>query len=51
MFMMSPSLIKAIFPFDAASVEICPIYNPDVPPENRPSVIKAHFSPSPYDYR
>ena len=30
----------------AASGEICPIDNPEVPPENRPSVISAQASPS-----
>ena len=43
--MMSPSLIFPILPPAAASGETCPILNPEVPPLNRPSVIKAHSLP------
>ena len=35
----------------AASGDICPIDKPEVPPENLPSVTKAHFFPKPFDFR
>ena len=37
----------AMGPPDAASGEICPIHAPLVPPEKRPSVIKATLEPRP----
>ena len=42
---MSPSTIFPILPPAAASGEICPILNPEVPPLKRPSVTKAHSFP------
>ncbi len=39
--MVSPSFTNAIGPPAAASGATCPIHGPLVPPENRPSVIRA----------
>ena len=43
----SPSFTTAIIPPTAASGPTWPIQKPLVPPENRPSVIKATVSPNP----
>ena len=42
---ISPSTIFPILPPAAASGEICPMLNPEVPPLKRPSVIRAHSFP------
>ena len=47
---ISQSLTSPIFPPAAASGEMCPIDNPDVPPEKRPSVIRAHSFPKCLDF-
>ena len=51
MLIISPSRTKPIAPPEAASGEACPIDKPDVPPEKRPSVNKAHFLPKPIDFK
>ncbi len=51
MSIVSPSAIRAISPPAAASGETCPIERPDVPPEKRPSVIRAHSLPRCLDFR
>ena len=51
MLIISPSRTKPIAPPEAASGEACPIDNPEVPPEKRPSVNKAHFLPNPIDFK
>ena len=48
---MSPSRIRPIAPPEAASGLMWPSDSPDEPPENRPSVISAHFGPSPTPLR
>ena len=47
MMMRSPSLTKAIGPPTRASGTTCPMMNPRLAPENRPSVIKAVDPASP----
>ena len=47
LYIISPFLISPIGPPTAASGPTCPIEKPCVPPEKRPSVIKATSSPSP----
>jgi len=47
----SPVSTSAISPPAAASGDTCPIESPDVPPENRPSVTRAHAAPSPRPLR
>jgi len=49
--MRSPSRTKPMVPPAAASGETCPIDSPEVPPEKRPSVSKAHTLPNPLDLR
>src|SRR5579863_8960142 len=51
MTIVSSSCTSAMTPPLAASGEICPIDNPEVPPENRPSVISAHARPRPFPLR
>jgi hypothetical protein len=48
---MSPSATRAMAPPAAASGETWPIDRPEVPPENRPSVIRAHSLPRWTDFR
>lgn len=47
MIIRSPSLTKAIGPPTRASGTTCPMMNPRLAPENRPSVIKAVDPASP----
>ena len=47
MMMRSPSLTRAIGPPTRASGTTCPMMNPRLAPENRPSVIKAVLVESP----
>ena len=47
----SPSFIRAIDPPADASGETWPMDNPEVPPEKRPSVIRAHLAPSPMAFK
>jgi hypothetical protein len=47
MVIMSPSFNRPMVPPVAASGLMWPTQKPRVPPENRPSVISATFSPMP----
>ncbi len=47
----SPSRTSAMAPPDAASGEMWPMDRPEVPPENRPSVISAQALPRPRPFR
>ncbi len=44
---MSPSRISPMAPPSAASGDTWPTQSPEVPPEKRPSVTRAHWVPSP----
>ena len=48
---LSPSATRAMVPPAAASGDTCPIESPEVPPENLPSVTRAHAFPSPRPFR
>ena len=47
--MRSPFRTNPMFPPAAASGEICPMESPDVPPEKRPSVMRAQALPRCFD--
>jgi len=47
----SPSWISAIIPPEAASGAIWQMDSPEVPPENRPSVMSAQARPRPLPLR
>ena len=49
MSMISPVTILPTLPPAAASGEICPMLKPDVPPEKRPSVMRAQALPKCFD--